>query len=128
MSNNIDTLNYTITQHTKDLVSHNILIESNSSDILALQKKDTRRRTYLKKLLLYKAQTRFKEKVNDYIVGLYSIYNIANHILPSNMDTDPTPTWQIADTVLSEENEQDKNAFIDIFKYVFEVSPEIYFL
>lgn len=78
--------------------------------------------TYLLALLVCKAQLKFPSAVNDYIGVLCSMYKNQG-TLPPDMDKDPTPPWQIASAVLSVTNDKDRNAYVDIFNYVYGYTP-----
>lgn len=124
---NINTLNYLVEQHTQSLVKNATEI-SNLNDFQSQQTtKQDRIEIYLKKLLIVRAKKMLLDKVNNYIMTLCDMYDGNFTDYPPNMDKDTTQEWMIADMILSIKSDREKNAFTDIFKYLYDIAPGLYF-
>jgi hypothetical protein len=116
-----------IQQHLiSDVANHDFVISTVKSKIDSIMDTLSKRRNYLKKLLIYKAERKLVEIVNDYVALLCSLYKSDSQ--PPDMETDTTPGWLIADAVVAEKNDKDRIAFTDIFIFVYGFSPETYFV
>jgi hypothetical protein len=129
-SPNLDNLNYIVGQHTQTLVKQDVQITALDRYVIRDTNRVDARQRYLKKLLLYKAKQRFVEKVNNYIMTLYDVHGNDFEIttLSPVMQEDKTPAWVLADMVMSQTDDREKVAFVDIFKYVYEMEPSIFFI
>jgi hypothetical protein len=124
---NLNTLNYLIEQHTQSLVKNATEISIINDYQSKQMTKQERIEIYLKKLLIFRAKRMLVDNVNNYIITLCDMYdgNFINY--PPNMEKDTTPEWMIANMILSITSDREKNAFIDIFKYVYDAVPGLYF-
>jgi hypothetical protein len=121
----LNELNYQQRQLINDSTNHEALIANLTHRLDAMTNTLLIRRTYLKQLLIYKAEQKFPTDVNDYISMLCAIYK--KHPEIPDMNIDVTPGWLIADAVITELNDKDRLAFTDIFRYAYGFHPQIYF-
>lgn len=121
-------LDFKISQVINASVMNNTTLTRLSNELEQLASTLRRRRIYMKRLLLFKAETLFVEKTNDYIFMLCNIYKMNySRSLPPEMEKDTTPPWLIADAVIAEPNEKDRNAYSSIFEYVYGYPPSSIF-
>jgi hypothetical protein len=121
----LNELSYQQRQLVNDMTNHELLINSLSAKIDFMANTLLLRRTYLKQLLIYKAQQKLPNEVNDYVSMLCSIYKKHPEVPDMNIDT--TPGWLVADAVITEKKDKDRLAFTDIFIYAYGYHPQIYF-
>jgi hypothetical protein len=121
----INELAYQMKHVVNDCVAHGIQLTNLQNNIDVLNETLLIRRTYMKQLLIYRAEQKQTTQVNDYISLLCSVYKKYPEI--PDMDNDNTPGWLIADAVISESNDKDRLAFTDIFIYVYGYNPQTYF-
>lgn len=122
----INELSYQIRQLTNDIMNHESLLTSINSQLYLINNTLALRRTYLKQVLIFKAEKKIPSNINDYIGLLCSVYK--KHPETLDLGDDTTPGWLIADAVISETNDKDRIAFTDIFTYVYGYNPQTYFV
>lgn len=120
-------LSYLVEQHTQSLVANATEIQMLNEFQFKETLKQARQETYLRKLLIVRARVLLKEKVNNYIITLCDVYDGNFVDYPLNMDKDTTPEWMIANMILSMKSDREKNDFTDIFKFVYDTPPGLYF-
>jgi hypothetical protein len=121
----LESINYQLSQIISDITAHKQALTDLKEDVHKLHETLYIRRTYLKQLLIYRAEKKQTSIINDYIALLCTIYKTIPEI--PYMETDTTPGWLIADAVISETNDKDRLAFTDIFRYLYDYNPQIYF-
>lgn len=121
------TLTYLVEQHTQSLVANAAEIQILNEFQFKESLKQARKEIYLRKLLIVRARMLLKEKVNNYIITLCDVYDGNSIDYPSNMEKDTTSEWMIANMILSIKSDREKNDFTDIFKFVYETAPGLYF-
>lgn len=119
-------LSYRMNQLTNDAIAHELRLGAAENNIKVVVDMLARRRAYLKRLLIFQAEQRLLENVNDYISMLCQVYKVRPEE-PPNMAVDTTPQWLIADAVVSDTNDKDRLAFTDIFIFTYGNHPSVYF-
>lgn len=123
---NIFDLNYRMRQLSTDVMNHEGQITGLQNSISANSIIIESQNTWLLTLLVSKAILKIPSQIDDYVNMLCTLYKPKGP-LPPDVATDTTPPWMIALSIISVTNTTDKNAYIDIFRYVYGYSPYIFF-
>lgn len=121
-------LSYIVGQHTQTLLRLDVQVSALTKYVRTQENTLKRRAAYLKTLLIYRARKRFPLKVNNYIITLCDSVDAHVATLPPFLEDDMTPAWVIADMIFMETDERLRESLMDIFKYVYEVLPESFFV
>jgi hypothetical protein len=121
-------LDYRLTQVTSDVIAMKFQADNIQASMIGAKTIRSSRAGYLRKLLIFRAQQKLLESANDYVNMLCTIYSTnATQAIP-HMDVDTTPPWMVADAVLAEDNEKDRLALTDVFRYMYECEPHVFFI
>lgn len=123
---NVYDLDYRMRQVVADIQTHEAQLSGHTNSLATVLAGLNRQRTYLKMLLVCKATLLMPTRLDNYVNMLCALYKPPGQ-LPPDMDKDTTPAWVIADAVVAETNDHDRNNYADIFKYVYGYAPTLFF-
>lgn len=123
---NLYDLSYRMRQVAADIMTHETQIEGVTASINLIANTIQNQNNYLKVLLVCKAILMIPSKIDDYINMLCTLYRPQGN-LPPDMDKDVTPAWMIASAIIAITNDKDRNAYADIFNYVYGYTPYVFF-